>query len=205
MDFGSISLGDFRHLRFRWRLFHSLLLNLFLTMYLGFAIGHLGNDAEKKSANGREFITFRIAHTDRWTDQAGATHENTQWIDCVMNGDTPVFPYLKKGTQVCVIGTQTIRVYSSAKDRCMKAGTTINVQRIELLSGRTDDVPSRIYDGNGVEHTVTKWYFAADYVRDNKQPEVLEAIDRSGRRYHVDRGGLVRPIVEQSGGDNHEG
>ena len=49
-------------------------------------IGHLGADAECKNANGKEFVTFRVANTDRWTDDAGQVHESTTWVDCIING-----------------------------------------------------------------------------------------------------------------------
>ncbi|MBO5423750.1 MAG: single-stranded DNA-binding protein, partial [Fibrobacteraceae bacterium] len=86
------------------------------------AIGHIGGDAEVKSTNGKEFTTFRIAHTDKWTDESGQEHTNTQWIDCTMNGKPAVLEWLKKGQMVCVMGNLSTRIYSSAKDRCMKAG-----------------------------------------------------------------------------------
>ena len=55
-------------------------------MFQSIVIGNLGADAEVKSMNGKEFTTFRVAHSQRWTDEQGQNHEQTQWIDCVMNG-----------------------------------------------------------------------------------------------------------------------
>lgn len=121
-------------------------------------IGNLGADAKVQSKDGREFTTFRVAHNDKWTDAAGTVHNNSIWVDCIINGKPEVVNYLKGGTQVCVIGTTSLRVYSSAKDRCMKAGMTINVRNIELLGGKTDVVPSKLYDSNGREHDVNKHY-----------------------------------------------
>ena len=95
--------------------------------------GNLGADAEVRGEQGREFTTFRVAHTDRWTGQDGVSHETTTWVDCILNGRPNVVPYLRKGTQVVVIGTASLRVYSSPRDRCMKAGMQVSVRTVELL------------------------------------------------------------------------
>lgn len=106
-------------------------------------IGTLGADAEFKhsdtASNGGKFVTFRAAHNDTWTDQAGMRHENVTWVDFIMNDHPKVAQYLKKGTMVYVEGRSSLRVYSSPKDRCMKAGMTIQVQRIELLSAKRSE------------------------------------------------------------------
>lgn len=151
-------------------------------------IGYLGADAEYKGDQGREFITFRVSHTDRWTDQAGQLHESTQWIDCIMNGRPKVAEYLKKGTCVYVDGRMSTRVYSSAKDRCMKAGVTISVNNIELVGGKGDDVPSRLYDENGVQHDIKKFYWT-----DVKGTFLMNP---QGRRFAVDDSGWVFPLEQ---------
>lgn len=121
-------------------------------------IGNIGADAELKSSNGNEFVTFRVAHNESWTDQAGTRHEKTMWVDCTINGKPRVFDFLKAGTSVFVMGRLTTRVYSSAKERCMKAGVTISVCSIELLGGSSEIVPRRLYDEHGAEHQVIKYY-----------------------------------------------
>lgn len=151
-------------------------------------IGYLGADAEYKGDQGREFITFRVSHTDRWTDQAGQLHESTQWIDCIMNGRPKVAEFLKKGTCVYVDGRMSTRVYSSAKDRCMKAGVTISVNTIELVGGKGDDVPSRLYDENGVQHDIKKYYWT-----DIKGGFLMNP---QGRRFAVDDSGWVFPLEQ---------
>lgn len=163
------------------------------------AIGHLGGDAEVKQANGREFTAFRIAHSDRWTDEAGNVHENTQWVDVVINGKPGVLEYLKKGQQVYVSGSATLRVYSSAKDRCMKAGLTINARQIELLGGRGDEVPSVLYDANtGAQVDVKKYFQVASCVRANTEPEWYPLVSRSQERYVADRNGWVQKFIENA-------
>lgn len=159
-------------------------------------IGHIGSDAEVKSSNGREFTTFRVAHSDRWTDDAGQVHEQTTWVDCIMNGKPNVVEWLKKGQMVFVSGSSTLRVYSSQKDRCMKAGMTINVRQVELLGGKSDEIPNVLFDANtGAQLQVQKWYNVASLVRDENQPEWYPLVSRSQERFIADRNGWVQKFV----------
>lgn len=126
-------------------------------------IGNLGANAEIKTADGREFVTFRIAHNDSFKGADGVRKETSMWVDCTMNcttGRPAVLPYLTKGTTVCVVGNVSLRVYSSEKDRCMKAGLTIHVQKLELLGGSGDAIPRRLYTSDGVMVDVNKYYHA---------------------------------------------
>lgn len=150
------------------------------------AIGNVGAEPKYNNKDGKEFIAFRIAHNDAWTDQAGNQHTSTIWIDCIMNGKPKVAEYLKPGTMVFVMGNVSLRVYSSEKDRCMKAGMTINVSRIELLGGSSDDVPTRLYDKDGVQHNVSKYYLT-----DVKSTQLMS---QRGRAYFVNEGGWVAPL-----------
>lgn len=97
-------------------------------------IGHIGADVEIKVTDGRKFAAFRVAHTDKWKGQDGVIHEQTDWVDITCDADSPVNQFLTKGKMVYVRGSLSKRVYSSAKDRCMKAGLSIRAQEIYLLS-----------------------------------------------------------------------
>lgn len=150
-------------------------------------IGNLGGNAEVKAADGREFVTFRVAHNEGCTDANGQKIDRTMWVDCTMScqsGRPAVLPYLVAGTMVCVIGSMTTRIYSSEKDRCMKAGVKVHVQRIELLGGSGDVIPRRLYDNNGVMLDVTKFYHV------DQSNTVLR--DIRGREFTVDANGWVR-------------
>ncbi len=152
-------------------------------------IGRVGADAELQSKDGKKFTTFRVAHSDAWTDEAGTKHESTVWVDCIMNDHPKVAEYLKTGQLVAIIGSVSLRVYSSAKDRCMKAGMTISVNRIELLGGPSDAVPSRLYDCNGVLHEVKKYYLV-----DVKSQQLLSV---KGAAFNADENGWVTPVTQQ--------
>ena len=150
-------------------------------------IGNVGADAQLQSKDGREFTTWRVAHNDSWTDQAGQQHTNTIWVDCIMNGHPKVAQYIKAGAQVVVIGRVNLRVYSSEKDRCMKAGMTIQVESINLLGGSTDEVPKRLYDDQGVQHDVKKWYLT------DVKGTTLKSL--RGDQFKVDANGWVSPYA----------
>lgn len=126
-------------------------------------IGNLGGDAEVRNQDGRSYVSFRVAHTDRRTQADGSIKETTQWVSCTLNGDGGnLLPYLKKGTKVYVSGDAECRLYNSSKDRCMKAGQNCYVRDIELISTNVDAVPRELYDQNGVAHAVQKAYGVAD-------------------------------------------
>lgn len=161
-------------------------------------IGYLGADAEAKSTNGNEFITFRIANTDKWNDESGQVHEQTTWVDCVMNGKPKVFDYLKKGQLVYVAGSISLRVYSSAKERCMKAGMTINVRQVELLGGKSDDIPSVLFTGDGKEQVhVGKYFYSPAAVGEDGKPKSRILCSKSGERFvQAIDGWITRDIAQ---------
>lgn len=163
-------------------------------MLLGTLIGNLGGNAEIKAVDGREFVTFRVAHNESTTNADGTRVEHVQWVDCTMScdgGRPAILPYLVAGTHVFIVGTMRTRVYSSAKDRCWKAGLTIRVQRIELLGGRADVVPSRLYDDTGVQLDVSKYYLVG--------AKSCTLRDSRGNEYTVDKKGWV--TAKQPGAD----
>lgn len=160
-------------------------------------IGNVGADAQFQSKDGREFVTFRVAHNDVWTDQAGQQHSSTIWVDCIMNGKPKVAEFIKAGTQVFIAGRTSVRVYSSEKDRCMKAGITINVDTVQLLGGINDEVPRRLYDNNGAQHDVKKWYLT------DVKSTTLKNV--KGDEFNVDANGWVSPKKVETTETNADG
>ena len=155
-------------------------------------IGNLGANAEVKAADGREFVTFRLAHNDSFKSADGTKVESSMWVDCTMscaNGRPTVLPYLTKGTSVCVVGNVTLRVYSSEKERCMKAGMTIHVQKLELIGGQGDIVPRRLFTKDGAMVDVNKYYYA--------QTSETVLMDARGNQFTVAEGGWIAPAQTQ--------
>lgn len=160
-------------------------------------IGNVGADAQFQSKDGRDFVTFRVAHNDTWNDQAGVQHTNVVWVDCIMNGKPKVAEYIKAGTQVVVVGNVSLRVYSSAKDKCMKAGMTINTMSVQLLGGLSDAVPRRLYDANGVQHDVQKYYMT------DVKKATLQSL--KGEQYSTDENGWITPVLPDKTQQNSDG
>lgn len=165
-------------------------------------IGNLGGDAREESANGSKFLSFNVADTHSWVDDKGQKHETTQWVSCALAGNyANLQPYLLRGKQVFVQGRLSVRIYSSPKERRMVAGINIAVDKIELIGGRLDTVPSKLYTADGVMVDVTKAYFVHPDVaticgasEDNLG--MLQSI--RGELYSVNNIGWVNPINEEN-------
>lgn len=158
-------------------------------MLQSFVIGYLGADAEVKGENGKEFTTFRVAHSERWKGADGVEHDTTQWVDVILNGRPNVVEYLKAGTLVYAAGHCKLRCYSSEKARGFIAGLTISAVTIELLGGQSDLVPKKLYSSDGKMHDVYKYYFCQD-----TRGEVLT--NGRGKEYAVDDNGWVLPLEQ---------
>lgn len=168
-------------------------------MFTGIVIGNLGADAEVVSSNGSKFVSLSIAETRKYKREDGTTQSVTKWIDAIIsNAEHPVLPYLKQGVKVCVVGDEDLRVYSSKKDRMMKAGATIHVRQIELVGGSTDDVPRQLIDPDSAAiMPVSKYYWCDASSYKLKKGESKLLLDEKNRQYLMDHQGFVRPIVTE--------
>lgn len=106
-------------------------------MFTAQIIGNLGADAQLNTVNGSQFVSFRVANTERFTDRStGEVRETTEWISCTWNGDGgKVLQYLKAGTKVYVTGRCESRLYVSSKDGKQHAGINCSVRQLELCGG----------------------------------------------------------------------
>jgi len=104
-------------------------------------IGNLGRDAEVKEVNGNQFVSFTIADTNKRKTAAGEVVESTTWYDCTMN-KTNVFPYLKRGQQVMIIGRIYANSYICKQGEHLGEAMTamkFTVQELQLLGGARND------------------------------------------------------------------
>lgn len=148
-------------------------------------IGNLGANAEFHSENGNEFVSFKVAHTNRYKGSDGQDKEETVWVSCVLNGRADkLLQYLTKGTKVCVIGDASVRTYHSKKMQRLVAGVNVFVRQIELIGARPDAVPPYLFDENGVQHDITKFFYCSD-IRDQS------LFDKDGSEYKVTKDGWV--------------
>lgn len=101
-------------------------------------IGNLGADAERKETNGRPFVSFRVAHTERRTNrETGEVTERTEWISCSLDGGGGrLLPYLKRGVKVFVSGDCRLKTYRSTRDGLTYAGMDLFVRSLELCGGQ---------------------------------------------------------------------
>lgn len=161
-------------------------------------IGNIGADAEVKDYQGNKFVTFRVAHSSRYKDAQGNETESTTWVDVTMNDvESKVIPFLKAGVKVFVRGNASLRVYSSPKDKMMKAGLQVSAWEIELCGGQSDDVPRQLIDpSNGALFDVSKHYWCNRSTEGMKADEYVELVDKKGRSYMMNFGGFVIPFQE---------
>lgn len=106
------------------------------------AIGNLGADAEVRDLpSGQKVISFRIAHTERFTDRGGQPQERSTWVDCKyfrQADKVGVAQYLKKGVQVYVEGTPDTRAYTT-RDGQQAASLELKITDLILLGSTNRD------------------------------------------------------------------
>lgn len=158
-------------------------------MFKATIIGNLGANAELHNENGSEFVTFKVAHNERFKSKDGSVNERSVWVSCILNGRADgLMPYLVKGATVALFGDLRLKTYHSAKMHSLVAGADLFVRSIDLVGSRPDTIPSRLYDTDGIEHTVSKWYYC-----DTAKGRQL--LTQSGDMYTVDANGWVSPMA----------
>lgn len=99
-------------------------------------VGHIGSDAEIKDFNGKRYIAFNVATSERFKDAQGNPVSRTTWVSCLKPGDGAVVKYLKKGTQVYCRGNLSVKTYTGRNG--VEAGINCTVSELELLGSRQD-------------------------------------------------------------------
>ena len=162
-------------------------------------IGNLGADVEIKEHQGKKFASFRVAHSEKFTDAAGNQTEQTDWFNVTLNDvDSKVIQYLKQGVKVFVRGNARLRCYSSPKLRMMVAGCDIFAREIELCGGSSDDVPRQLVIPETSELTSVSKYYWCDYKTTGmKKEDVRQLIDARGNQYMMDYHGFVTPVAPE--------
>lgn len=95
-------------------------------------IGNIGQDAKVVRTNGNEFVSFSVAHTDRYKDRnTGQVVEDTTWVSVSLDGNGGnLLQYLTKGKIVCLRGRMRAKPDG-------KGGVWYNMNnpRIDLVGG----------------------------------------------------------------------
>lgn len=100
-------------------------------------IGNLGADAQIKESNGRKFLSFNVAHTEKFT-QNGQVINRTQWVSVAMNHySEKLIPYLVRGAKVYVYGKLNTNIWY---DRNKVANVSLNVMadNVELCGLKSE-------------------------------------------------------------------
>lgn len=101
-------------------------------------IGNLGEDCQTREFNGRKFVAFRVACTEKMQSAEGPK-EVTTWYSCTYSKmDSGVLQYLVKGTKVFVQGRPVYRLYDSATFHCKMIDVSIFVDLVQLCGSRSD-------------------------------------------------------------------
>ena len=91
------------------------------------AIGNVGAEPKFNNKDGKEFITFRIAHNDSWTDQAGNQHTQLHQASEHKHDN---------GIDVAPSGSQRTIVHGSIQQPFI---ATINLNFIQIVEGAIID------------------------------------------------------------------
>ena len=112
-------------------------------------LGHLGADATQKSSTAP--VTFNLATTSRWKDNAGERQSRTEWHTIVVFNNLGKYAArLKKGDRVYVEGELRTNKYEKTV-----AGETLKLTSYQVLAKKIDrveegsssrDVPDEIMD-----------------------------------------------------------
>ena len=97
-------------------------------------IGNIGNDAVVKDFNGKKYIAFNVAHSEKYKDAQGNTVEKTTWVSVLKPGESNVVQYLKKGTGVYICGDLSVKSYQDNTGR-WQTGVNCLAREVQLLPG----------------------------------------------------------------------
>lgn len=112
-------------------------------------IGNLGADAELRSVDGNEFVSFRVCHSSKVvSSQTGEVVENRTWVSCTISGRADSLrPFLKKGQKVFVRGNASLRLFVSSSDGQRHAGLNLRVWELELCGSPVAERPDNNQGG----------------------------------------------------------
>jgi single-strand DNA-binding protein len=98
-------------------------------------LGRLGADPEiRYTSNGTAVANFRIATSERWTNQNGEKEERTEWHRIVAFGKLGEIcgEYLAKGKQVYIEGRLQTRTWED-RDKNQRTTTEIIATAMQML------------------------------------------------------------------------
>lgn len=109
-------------------------------------IGNLGSDAKVKKFDGKQVVSFSVAHNEKYKDSDGVIHEKVLWISCTLwrDRETSLAKYLLKGQSVFLEGNPSITTYKNKNGEVVPS-FSLKVLNLELLgskpSAQKDNAP----------------------------------------------------------------
>ncbi len=104
-------------------------------------VGNVGRDPETKMfPNGQMVCNFSVAVSRRWTDRSSnEQREETTWfrVACWGKQAETANQYVKKGTQIMVIGRVSARAYKDNNGQ-PQASLELTADNFQLLGSRGD-------------------------------------------------------------------
>jgi single-strand DNA-binding protein len=108
-------------------------------------VGNVGRDPEMRYLqSGTSVTSFSVAVSFKWTDrQTNERRERTTWYNVSSWGKLSEIAnqYVKKGTQIMVVGTVSARAYMGA-DGQPRASLDLRAESFQLLGGTGDSSSS---------------------------------------------------------------
>jgi len=101
-------------------------------------IGNIGNDAQVKDFNGKKYIAFNVAHSEKFKNQQGVETERTTWVSVLKPGESGIVQYLRKGTPVFVRGELSFKQFQDSGHN-WQVGVNCLAREIQLLPGGKRD------------------------------------------------------------------
>lgn len=108
-------------------------------------IGNLGADAKKVTGNFETFVSFNVAHVEKYTDRKGVQVERVIWVNVSINWNCEkLLPFLLKGTKVFVSGNMKTRIYQDKNGNTF-AGIDLQASNLTLCGGNKPETqPSSV-------------------------------------------------------------
>jgi single-strand DNA-binding protein len=101
-------------------------------------LGNIGNDAQVKDFNGKKYIAFNVAHSEKFKNAQGTETERTTWVSVLYPGEGAIVNYLKKGTGVFVRGDMSVKQFQDSGHN-WQIGVNCLAREVQLLPGGKRD------------------------------------------------------------------
>lgn len=133
-------------------------------MLLATIIGNIGRDAEVKTINDKQYLSFSVASTEKNGEQ-----ETTSWVSVLAGNNTNLLPYLKKGQQVFVQGRLKAGIYQS--QNTFGIDLSVFAQTLQLCGGKKEEATVPAGSTAGTQSTApTSPSTSATFLQKPSQP-----------------------------------